>query len=149
MILAIQVHQNSDVQRAQARAIRAQIRIDGASQRLVIPESLTASLKLRRGEPLTEMEDLVLDIDARVVLVGWQYIYGEFREGLIEREDVPLEDWRFAFASRPSFSRVWSATSTISFRPDFVAWMNENVVGHVPPARSSAGAITTSAQTPD
>ena len=81
VFLAIQVQQNSDVQRAQARAVRAQIRIDGGWQRASNPDLLAAVVKLRRGESLTDQDQLLLDIDARTVLNGWQYIYGELQAG--------------------------------------------------------------------
>jgi hypothetical protein len=142
VFLAIQVQQNSNVQRAQARALRAQIRIDGSMARATNPELLAALMKQRRGEPRTEIEEMLLEVDARVALIGWQYIYGEFREGLIEDVDVPIEDWRRAFSRNPSFARIWQQDSRVSFRPDFAAWMNENVV-------PSAGAPNLSAPPAD
>ena len=134
VFLAIQVNQNSDVQRAQARAARAQIRIDGASAIAANPTMLDVISKERRGEPLTETEELMLNMNVRAVLVGWQYIYGEYREGLIEDVDVPTADWRRAFSGSASFNRVWQLDSETSFRPDFVAWMNKNVVPSAPPS---------------
>jgi hypothetical protein len=150
VFLAIQVQQNSAVQRAEARAIRAQIRIDGAFARAANPALLTAALKQRNGEQLSEMDELLLGIDARGVLFGWQYIYGEFREGLIESADVPIQDWRSVFARGPSYGRIWQEAN-VSFRPDFVAWMNQNVVPKQAaagvPAAPAAGASPASLET--
>jgi hypothetical protein len=131
--LAIQVRQNSDVQRAEARAARAQIRIDGLEARTSNPALLAAFHKQRRGEPLTELEETLLGVDARAILTGWQYIWGELREGLIESVDVPIEDWRRAYSRNAVLRRVWEADGSVSFRPDFVAWMNENVVSDAAP----------------
>jgi hypothetical protein len=122
------LQQNSALLAAQARAARAQVRLDSATLILNNPALLQAAFKNINGQPLTEMEEFLLNIDAQRSLASWQYIHGEFREGLIESDDIPVENWRYVFEIRPALQSAWQRKEIIGLRPDFVQWMEENVV---------------------
>jgi hypothetical protein len=127
VFLAMQLQQNSALLVAQARATRAQVRLDGLQDALSNPELLQAVFKQLNGQPVTDMEEFLLFIDANRSFVSWQFVYGEFREGLIESDDVPVENWRNVFRVR-DLQRFWQQKETLGLRPDFVQWMEENVV---------------------
>jgi hypothetical protein len=90
---------------------------------------LSAYLKLRAGQSLTPMEQLLTDIGTTRSLVAWQYVYGEFRAGLIDEADIPLENWRYVVSTRPELKVALENAGIVGLRPDFVQWMEENVVG--------------------
>jgi hypothetical protein len=92
------------------------------------PELVRALLQQREGQPLTLTEQFLLEMDARRVLFVWQYVYGEYREGLIDEGDVPIENWRRVFSERPEFEKAWQNPGRMGLRPDFVQWMEENVI---------------------
>ena len=126
--LALQLQQNSALLAAQARAARAQVRFDSTTLVLNNPELLQAGFKDINGQPLTETEKFFLNLDAQRSLASWQYFYGEFREGLIESDDVPVENWRYVFRIRPAMQNEWKRKEVLGLRPDFVQWMEENIV---------------------
>ena len=128
VFLALQLRQNNALLAAQARATRAQVRIDGVGLILNNPELLQAGFKQLNGQPLTEMEEFMLYLDAQRSFASWQYVYGEFREGLIESADVPVENWRNLFKRRSALQNAWRQKGVLGLRPDFVQWMDENVV---------------------
>jgi hypothetical protein len=127
VFLALQLQQNSALLASQARATRAQVRLNSLDTALSNPELLQAAFKQLNGEPPTAMEEFILFIDANRSFVSWQFVYGEFREGLIESADVPVENWRNVFRVR-DLQRFWQQKEILGLRPDFVQWMDENVV---------------------
>jgi hypothetical protein len=129
VFLGIELQQNNALLGAEARASRAQVRIDTLDAAAGNPELLSAYLKLRAGQSLTPMEQLLTDIGTTRSLVVWQYVYGEFRAGLIDEADIPLENWRYVVSTRPELKVALENAGIVGLRPDFVQWMEENVVG--------------------
>jgi len=127
VFLALELQQNNDLLEADARASRAQVRISALDLLTNNPTLLTAQAKEGRGEPLTDLEHNMLAANMESVLTRWQYAYGEWQAGLIDEADVPVENWHFVMAGSATMQQVWSDIGQFSFRPDFVAWMNENV----------------------
>ena len=127
VLLGIELQQNNALLGAQARASRAQVRVDALTAVTSSPELLHAYLNQRHGEPLTAMDQLVLDLDAARVLVTWQYVYGEFRAGLIDEDDIPLKNWRYLVSTRPAIKNALES-GRVGLRTDFVQWMGEKVV---------------------
>ena len=64
-------------------------------------------MKQRSGEALTEMEQLLLETEADATLVRWQYVYGEWKAGLIDADEVPVENWHYAFSNNPAMQKHW------------------------------------------
>ena len=48
--------------------------------------------------------------------------------GLVDRDHIPIEDWRLAMMVNPVLSTFWRDNKTTSFRPDFVRFMDEEVL---------------------
>jgi hypothetical protein len=128
VFLGIELQQNNALLGAQARTSRAQLRLDGLRSTMSNQELLQARLKRREGQPLTPIEQAMLDMDVTGQLVLWQYVHGEFRAGLIDESDIPVEQWRYVISQRPELKSALKDPMRIGLRPEFVAWMNENVV---------------------
>ncbi len=128
VFLGIELQQNNALLGAQARATRAQVRMDGTDLVLNTPELMHAIARQQSGESLSELDQMYLNLAANGVFVRWEYVYGEFREGLIEEDSVPVENWRYFFSADPTMAEQWEAIGRFSFHPDFVQWMEENVV---------------------
>ncbi len=126
--LGIELQQNNALLGAQARATRAQVRMDGTDLVLNTPELMHAFARQQSGESLSELDQMYLNLAANGVFVRWEYVYGEFREGLIEEDSVPVENWRYVFNADPTMAKQWEAIGRFSFHPNFVQWMDENVV---------------------
>ena len=128
VFLGIELQQNNALLGAQARTSRTQMRVDGLQSAMSNPELLQARVKRREGQSLTPIEQALLDIDVIRQLVIWQYVHGEFRAGLIDERDIPIENWRYNISRRPELKSALENPTRIGLRPEFVAWMNENVV---------------------
>ena len=128
VFLGIELQQNNALLGAEARATRAQVRMDGTDLAISSPELMGAFAREQSGEPLSELDQMYLNMAANGVFVRWEYVYGEFREGLIEEDSVPVENWRYVFNADPTMVRQWEEIGRFSFHPDFVQWMDENVV---------------------
>ncbi len=128
VFLGIEVQQNNALLGAQARSSRAHLRIESIQWIMSNPELLQVLLKRREGQALDPMEQMLIDLDVARTLVAWQYVYGEFRAGLIDEHDIPIENWRRNVSQRPELKIELENPARIGLRPEFVAWMNENVV---------------------
>ena len=128
-LLVLEIRQNNELLRAQARAERAQIRLGAYDVILNNPQILDATQKSRNGEELSSVELSLLRTQAFQVLTRWQYVYGEYQEGLIDRDSLPIRNWRGVMANNKHIRQVWDNSSLDSFRPDFVEFINAEVVG--------------------
>ena len=128
VFLGIELQQNNALVGAEARSRRAQIRIEAIQWQMSNPALLLARLKLHEGQSLTPMEQMLYDLDAIRTLVSWQYVYGEFRAGLLDESDIPIENWRDTVSQRPNVKSALENPARTGLRPEFVEWMNENVV---------------------
>ena len=134
VFLALQLQQNNELLGAQARATRVAFRQADTSLILENPELAGALLKHRNEEPLSEYEALLLESYINFILVNFQNVYREMRQGSIELGTIPLESWRNNFRRDQGriiyvdMSGYWREYGHTEFAPDFVQWMEENVV---------------------
>ena len=128
IFLGIELRQNNALLGAQARATRAQVRIDGNDLYLSNPHLISVAAKQISGESLSLTEQMTLRQMATGVFVRWEYVCGEFREGLIDAESIPVQNWRSLVESAPNMKKEWEESGRFSYHPDFVQWMDENVV---------------------
>jgi hypothetical protein len=128
VFLGIEVQQNNALLGAQARTSRTQLRVDGLQSVMSNPELLQARLKRREGQSLTPAEQMLLDMDVIRQLVMWQYVHGEYRAGLIDISDIPIENWRYVATQRPELKSALENPVHLGLRPEFVEWMHENVI---------------------
>ena len=128
VFLGVELQQNNALLGAQARATRAQVRMDGGDLLLSNPHLISTLAKQVNGESLSLTDELTLTRLADAVFVRWEYVYGEFREGLIDEESIPVQNWRNLVQSWPNMRKHWEEFGRFSYHPDFVQWMEENVV---------------------
>lgn len=62
------------------------------------------------------------------MLTRWQYAFGEWQVGLLQEDELPIRDWRMTLSSSPANSKTWEEVGRVSFKPEFVDWMESNVV---------------------
>ena len=127
-LLVMEIRQNNEMLRAQARTERAQIRLDAYDVILNNPHLSEAAQRSRNGEELTAVEQSLLRTHAFQILTRWQYVYVEYREGLLDYESLPIQDWRGVMAANSHVRSVWVDSSQDSFRSDFVEFMNAEIV---------------------
>ena len=126
--LAIQINQNNTLLKAQIRTVRAQIRMDAFDHLAGNPDLARARVKQRSGDGLTEFDEQILRASALAMFTRWQYVFGEWQAGLLEESEVPVRNWRFILSDGSANRDIWEQLGEISFRPDFVKWMESNVV---------------------
>lgn len=69
------------------------------------------------------------------VLINFQNVYSEMERGLIDETTIPIEAWRMNFKNgqwnitngRPNLLEHWQ-THQFAYDPNFVQWMEENVI---------------------
>lgn len=129
VLLAVELRQNNELLGAQARASREAVAIDSANIQVTTPELWRALMKEENGDPLSSEEEYLLKTFNWGRLRRLQYAYGEYRAGLIERADIPTGDWRALFSSGSVMEKLWQEDATKLFRPDFVQFMDEEIIG--------------------
>lgn len=128
VFLGYELQQNNELLEAEARATRVGLRQADTTLVIENPELGEAILKYQNDEPLSERENQLMEKYIDFILVNFQSVYREMSEGLIEEETVPLAGWRTAFGSDGKPREYWRSNGQMLFDPDFVEWMNENVV---------------------
>ena len=130
IFLAVELRQNNDLMMAEARADRRDIAREAVLRGLNYPELRRARRKAFDGELLTNDDIDVLELNNQAALTDFQYIYLEYREGLLEEDAVSVTGWQGAFHDRnPLMPAYWERVkSASSFHPAFVEWMDENIV---------------------
>ena len=85
-------------------------------------------IRVRAGtnEPLTEVEYRRVDGALMRVFLNLDWIYRELPEDSPEVSQIRVTQRR-SFANDASYRRVWEDRKS-SFSPEFVQWMEENVV---------------------
>jgi len=130
VFLGIELQQNNALLSAQARAERASVSIDANTLSLSNPELMRIRFKAENGEELTEQEDYWMEEWAWGTFIRWQYVWGEYDAGLIDREFLPTKDWRLVLDNNPVLMRFWRESGAISYRPDFIQFMNAEVLNN-------------------
>ena len=130
--LAFELNQNNKLLRAQAGynllLNRGLWRDDVGSD----PEYAEFWLKVEKGGPLSEVEALRLRTIAERTILNWQWEYGQYVDGNFAAGELPIAGYRRVFWGNGSSSEAkatrdaWNRFRS-ELRPDFVAWMEDNV----------------------
>ena len=128
LFLAIEVGQNNALLGAQARTDRVAIRLDAGDQLATNLHLIDAIVKDRAGGPLSPSEELLLEEWYLATLVRFQYVFVENQEGLIEDSYLPVDGWAAVMYKEPKMLDVWNRMGERELRPDFVKFMNEQVL---------------------
>ncbi len=127
LLLAYELRQNNELLSASARADREVVRREAGNRYLENPALISAIVKAKNGEPLTEEEAALVAYASRSALWDWQYIVREYRLGLLDAAAIPHDAWASIFREEPGIAEFWSKNPEY-FEPEFIEWMEENIV---------------------
>ena len=132
IFLAVELHQNNRLLRAQARYSLRQYRADIADT-IMSPHVLAATHKYASGEPVTPIERSAAFMTALKGIELWEWQYGEYAAGMLERERLPIGAWKRWFNGHgPSpvpFREAWEMQREV-MDAKFVQFFEEQVLGH-------------------
>ena len=129
IFLAFELRQNNQLLEAQARADRRDIAREAGLRQIGNAELRSVTVKALNGQALSDDERYLLDLENQAVLTDWMYIHQEVQFGLLEESAIPAFSWQSGFYERrPKLPEYWSANKDARFPPDFVQWMDENIV---------------------
>ncbi len=129
VFLAFEIRQNNDLLAQQSRAV-------ALSTYLSTLERFTQLIELRTANPntLTDVERRRREFLGIRTLVAWEYQWREWRRGLMDEDALGLRPMRSAFhgleeAGESNYmADAWSIYKETRASPEFIEWMQENVV---------------------
>jgi hypothetical protein len=124
--VAYEIRQNNELAAAEARQVRTSMVVD--AWRFTAENSEFAEIRVRdnNGEEISDAERIRIDSHVMSIYVMLDWTFQELSEDSPEMKQV-REVQRHNFATHSGYRRVWEARKN-SFRPEFVQWMEENVV---------------------
>lgn len=135
VFLGLEIQQNNELLETEIISTRQSIRAQDFLLPVEYPELGHALIDSRNGKELTEYQTLILNRVTSTTLFNWQFIHAEFIKGRIDEDSLPVRAWRRAFRGEgtsetdywPDMTEYWEHNH-VAFDPEFVAWMEENVV---------------------
>jgi hypothetical protein len=124
--LAYELRQNNELMEAEARLNRAILAIDAWRSTAENPGLTELREKEKRGEPVSSAETRQIDAAVMAIFVTIEWAFGELPRDSSEVIQI-REVQRHNFANSLEYGRVWQSRKH-SFDPEFVQWMEENVV---------------------
>ena len=128
VFVAYEIRQNNELMGADARQVRTSMVIDSWRFGAENGELAEIRVRERNGEELTDVERERVDALVMAIFVGLDWQFKELTANSPEMNQV-REVQRYNFANKAEYRRVWADRKN-SFRPEFVQWMDENVVNH-------------------
>lgn len=127
VLLAVELNQNNALLQNEARYNLQAARVDEIEQTVLNPDLADLWLKAVVGEELTVSETIRMQTMLLGRFVRWEWYYEQYRNGLITQDVLPIQAWRRIFSYGPLMVEIWEEQSTL-LTPDFVQWMEANVV---------------------
>lgn len=126
LLLAYEVRQNNELMEADARLNRVNMVVD--AWRFTAENGDVTELREREknGEELSGADKRRIDATVMSVFLLIEWTYREMSADPRQLEQV-REVQRHNFSNAPEYRRVWDERRN-SFDPDFVEWMERNVV---------------------
>jgi len=130
VFLAIELQQNNELLAAQARIARHELRSNDANRAVFdnanLPEII---VKAKSGQPLTATELYVIQRYHNQTMLNYQFVFIEYINGLLERQDIPDVAWRSEFDSYKtgSFADYWNENKDQFLRADFVRFIETEI----------------------
>jgi hypothetical protein len=126
--LSVQVRGGNALQAAQARY---NLRMQRSVVAAAVQEGMEALLKYSTGENVTPAEKGTARLVALRALEGWEWQYAEYKAGMLDFSELPVASWRVWYRGEAEvpipFREIWGGRKQV-LRPDFVQFMEENVV---------------------
>jgi len=127
VFLGFELRQNNEQLAAQSRAERLAVRTDWINALYRDAQLAELVIRARRNEELTEAEEFRIENLGQRMFAALEYVYGEVQRGMIDENAVSAEAWRGGFLDLPRSKETWDRVKN-GLSPDFVRWMDENVV---------------------
>jgi hypothetical protein len=130
LFLAFELQQNSESLDLQVRLDRESVQRQGIRNRLEYPEVVDATAKAMRGESLSVEDEIRLGDLNRGALTDWRFGYMQMRDGVLELEAIPINQWRQYFHEiAPRMPQSWEEYKLgIPHDTEFIEWFEENIV---------------------
>ena len=130
VFLGVEVQQNNELLDSQTRQNLANGARDLSAAIYNAETGLSEVItKARNGAELTEDEAYRVDRYLITVILSWEYWYQDFTDGILNEAELRYGGWSdFYYDVLPErMEAMWERTR-INSNPDFVAFMEENVV---------------------
>ena len=129
IFVAFEIGQNNELLAAEARANRHENRSQNSNRQfLENPHLADLIVRANNGASLTEVEQYTIERFFNQTLLDFQFVFVEYQRGQFDEYDLALESMKSAFYRNSGMQRYWNESAEIHLRPDFVLWMNENIV---------------------
>jgi len=128
-LLAIELDQNNELIAAQTRSGRTESRKSEYQYVIENPDVRAAMMQAGSYGSLTEDQVILLNLNA-LLLINLEYLWQEYTAGLLTLEDLAVEPRRLPYEDPNSIDNITWRFLKDRFNPDFVAWMDLNVVSH-------------------
>jgi hypothetical protein len=132
VLLSLELRQNNELMSVQARATVVSLQTEVWRPTLEQPDVAPMLLKDRRGEALSDEEELRLSALWVRTLFNIEFAFQETPE---QRPQL-IAVWRRAFAAYGSLRRTWNgvdagaaSASKNMFSPEFIEFIDSNVIG--------------------
>lgn len=132
VFLMMEIRQNNRLLAAQARYSLRQYRNDIADS-MMLPHVLDATHKWAQGEDLTDEERSTGLLIALKLIELWEWQYGEYAAGMLQKSELPVGAWRVWFHGKgpcPVPAREIYDLRKPVLNTDFVRFFEENVVSY-------------------
>lgn len=130
LFLGLELRQNNSLLTAQARYSLRQLRADTADA-ISSLDVLEATHKYAAGEEVTPAERSSALMTALKIIELWEWQYGEYAEGALRRDELPIGAWQVWYYSEGEIpvpiQEVWEARRDV-LNPGFVQFYEENVI---------------------
>jgi hypothetical protein len=131
VFLGFELEQNNNLLRAQASYNLLQDRIFYREAGMNDPEVAEFWVRAKSGNPLSAVDEQRLRFFAEILIVQWQNEHGQYAEGNLAEDELPVNGWRAyihgeEFGHAPIFNDVWGSMRP-RLRSDFVQFFEENV----------------------
>ena len=124
IFLAVELQQNNEIQRGEARRTYMEIRKNAMENQYQNEALLESLLRARSGDPLDALETERLAVYYRSLFVIWEWEYEQYRNGLLD--EPPHRRQKSAAANLPLFQETWRKHRS-GYTAEFGKYMEENV----------------------
>lgn len=129
LFLAVELNQNNELLEAEAREARYEFR-SRDSNRIFLenPGLVELMVKVNNRELLTQEEQYTIDRFYNQILLNFQLIFIEYIEGHISESELGTASMKDYFNNQVGLKQYWVEYGSVVFQPNFVDWMEENIV---------------------
>lgn len=126
IFLGIEIQQNNQLLRNEARYNMMLNVNDGTSNRAADADLMAIRVKAINGEDLSQIESLRLEEDVRSTLVNWVWEFEQYELGFIDQ--LPIEGWRRYIERYPYVARIYLDGETDTDSSKFDDFMKEHIL---------------------